>query len=392
MNTKNRKISFIMDGNFNEHEGEIYSPHMHHKAFAGRFSPHFGEVEILGRAFPKKVPVGAPVTAEKIYFKKIPHYRGLIGLARRIPSIIKILNENIKKSDILILRFPGNISSLALLIAKINGKKFSVEVVAEPRDYYSKKASTHPLRWLARAFHANTTRIAAQMGVTVRYVTNGYLQSAYPAKSSYIFGFSDVYLPRIELEHYTNKKTGTAIKIVNVAMMHNQSKGHIQLLHALKMLHEENTDFECTLIGDGALKDALERLSEELGISHRVNFAGLVSPSETLWREISKFDLFILPSFQEGLPRALLEAMAIGLPCIASNVGGIPELLPSHATFQAGSSQEIYNKIRECHQNKDLLKKIKDSSSEIIKKYNEEYFEKRNTEYINTLIAQHENK
>jgi len=94
------------------------------------------------------------------------------------------------------------------------------------------------------------------------------------------------------------------------------------LLDALKKL--EDKDIYLVLCGDGPLKGELERYCRKLGLSGRVRFLGWRSDTADI---LNSFDIFALPSLSEGLPVCLLEAMSIGLPCVASNVGGIPEVI-----------------------------------------------------------------
>ena len=103
-------------------------------------------------------------------------------------------------------------------------------------------------------------------------------------------------------------------------------KGHTVLLDALKSVTRQGLDLECTVVGAGPLRDELVRRTEELGLSDRVAFAGAVGQDDILpyYRDA---DVFVLPSLAEGLPVVLMEAMAVGLPVIASNLTGIPELI-----------------------------------------------------------------
>jgi glycosyltransferase involved in cell wall biosynthesis len=109
------------------------------------------------------------------------------------------------------------------------------------------------------------------------------------------------------------------------------------LLEALALLATRNASARLLLVGDGPERAALAALADRLGIAGRVELAGFVDdPAQAL----ARMDVFALPSLHEGLPVALLEAMAAGVPCVAAAVGGIPEveggaaairLVPSHA-------------------------------------------------------------
>ena len=77
------------------------------------------------------------------------------------------------------------------------------------------------------------------------------------------------------------------------------------------------------------LRQKYEQMAKELGIRDCCQFCGLISEKEALLNELRKCHLFVVPTKAEGLPRAVLEAMAQGLPCISSPVDGVPELLES---------------------------------------------------------------
>jgi colanic acid/amylovoran biosynthesis glycosyltransferase len=79
-------------------------------------------------------------------------------------------------------------------------------------------------------------------------------------------------------------------------------------------------------VGDGPKRVALERIAAELGIAQRVRFLGSIGQDE-IREEYRRADVFCLPSFAEGVPVVLMEAMAMGLPVVASALMGIPELV-----------------------------------------------------------------
>ena len=106
------------------------------------------------------------------------------------------------------------------------------------------------------------------------------------------------------------------------------AKGHRILLEALAPLAAEGLAFSCTLIGDGPERAALEALSRQLGLAGRVQFLGAMAHQPTLL-EVAQADVFVLASFAEGLPVALMEAMALGVPCISTTIAAIPELIES---------------------------------------------------------------
>jgi glycosyltransferase involved in cell wall biosynthesis len=100
-----------------------------------------------------------------------------------------------------------------------------------------------------------------------------------------------------------------------------------------------------TLVGEGCHRPSYEAFATKLGIAKAVTFTGVVPFGDGIQRVLAEADLFVLPSLTEGLPRALLEAMARALPCIASDVGGIPELLPPECLVPPRDSRALADSI-----------------------------------------------
>jgi glycosyltransferase involved in cell wall biosynthesis len=100
-----------------------------------------------------------------------------------------------------------------------------------------------------------------------------------------------------------------------------------RLIEALREIPE----LGLVVVGDGPERPRLERIAQELGVSGRVYFAGQRSKKETL-SLMAACDFFVLNSTHEGLPHAVLEAMALGLPVIATAVGGTPEVVQDGET------------------------------------------------------------
>lgn len=96
------------------------------------------------------------------------------------------------------------------------------------------------------------------------------------------------------------------------------------LIHAIERASRSCSTLHLMLVGDGPERENLEALASDLNVSNRITFAGLQSDVRAY---LSAADIFALPSLSEGISNALLEAMASGLACVASSVGGTAEVL-----------------------------------------------------------------
>ena len=108
-------------------------------------------------------------------------------------------------------------------------------------------------------------------------------------------------------------------------------KGQSLLIEAVGALRDDGLDVRLVLVGDGPQRAGLESLVEASGLRDRVEFRGAVAHTE-IERILRDADIFCLPSFAEGVPIVLMEAMAMELPVVACQVMGIPELISDDVT------------------------------------------------------------
>ena len=136
---------------------------------------------------------------------------------------------------------------------------------------------------------------------------------------------------------------------VNIVMMGRlgERKGTYDLFRAFSSLASENPNLHLILGGDGDVKE-LQSLAKAQSLTERVDLLGWVSGANQI-DVFRSADIYALPSYHEGFPGSILEAMAIGLPIVATPVGGVPELVrPGQNGFliEPGNVLEIANALR----------------------------------------------
>jgi glycosyltransferase involved in cell wall biosynthesis len=128
----------------------------------------------------------------------------------------------------------------------------------------------------------------------------------------------------IDLTRFQVRPSRGPRRVVTTVANLRAEKGHEVLLDAARLVLARHPDVEFRLAGDGPMRPLREQQARDLGIEPRVRFLGHAEDIPAL---LGASDIFVLPSRTEAFPNGLIEAMAAGLPCVASNVGGIPELV-----------------------------------------------------------------
>jgi colanic acid/amylovoran biosynthesis glycosyltransferase len=144
-----------------------------------------------------------------------------------------------------------------------------------------------------------------------------------------------------------HRPRGAGRTIVSVARL-VPLKGHAVLFEAIARLRHEGLPTELILVGDGSERPALMRLAQDLGIGDSVVFAGAVG-QDRIKQHYAAADVVCLASFVEGVPVVLMEAMAMGVPVVATRIAGIPELVVDNGSgvlVDAGSSDDLADGLR----------------------------------------------
>lgn len=179
-----------------------------------------------------------------------------------------------------------------------------------------------------------STRYTVKYSDFVHYVTEHFLQQRYSTNGKAL-GCSDVNLSTIDSailafrnRKIESRKDNDTIRLVTTAHLDVRYKGQEYVIRAiaqLKSLGKNNYCYE--LIGNGK-GGYLRDLCRQLNVEDQVIFLGRKAPNEVM-EILRNADIYIQPSLTEGLPRSVVEAMSVALPCIGFNSGGIPELLDS---------------------------------------------------------------
>jgi glycosyltransferase involved in cell wall biosynthesis len=173
------------------------------------------------------------------------------------------------------------------------------------------------------------------------YVSFCHLQKKFPVKQDvYTDSISSIRLNSCNILDVKRNFSESACKIVHIGSF-IPLKNQKDLIYCLDILLNINVNAELHLVGSGSLIEECKRLTNQLGIIDKVFFYGQVTGFNKIVKILDNCDFFILPSSNEGMPRAMIEAMSRGLICFGSNVGGISELLKKEYTFKPGNINEM---------------------------------------------------
>lgn len=251
-----------------------------------------------------------------------------------------------KKCDFVVGRFPSIIAFRAYDCAKKLGKIFVAELMCDGWDSYWNHSMAGKM---IAPYMTNKMKRCTWNADFAIYVTERYLQKKYPCKNPSI-NASNVVIKDCNQEILINRlKKIEEMDVHNISMMTSarvdqHSKGQEYVVKAIRLLKERGITVTYYLVGEGN-KDYLLRFAKEKGVTDNLVFMGRL-PAEKVFEKLDETDIYIQPSLQEGLPRAVIEALSRACPVLGARTAGIPELMDSECVFERASEKSIVNAVQ----------------------------------------------
>jgi glycosyltransferase involved in cell wall biosynthesis len=378
-------------------DGKIYSTTICNYSFWGRYLQVFDEVIVLARVknSSENEPIGSPASGQGVRFMALPTFRGPWQFLRHYNEMNAFVKNLIDKSNAYILRAPASVATLLWRHLQKNHLPYGMEVIGDPQDSLAQggvKSFFLPvIRRKMRRDLVQQCRYAA----VASYVTKFTLQERYPP-GGWSTHYSSIELTDqaiINEDELSARlaRTNEAVcgkrplRICHIGTMETLYKGQDILLNAVWLCRKKGSNIELTFLGEGQFQPYLSNKAKQLGLNEYVHFLGRLPPGKPVIEQLDAADLFVLPSIAEGLPRSLIEAMARGLPCIASNVGGIPELLAADDLVACRDAKALAEKIEMVLRNQSRLKQMARTNLKVVQEYRADKLNHRRLELYKKL-------
>lgn len=298
------------------------------------------EVILIARVSRDVSDTGEYVEGNRVRVLEVPHYRGPRDFLVKYGLIRAFIRMTLTDPGAIYgARVPDLVGSLVQRRARSIGALFFAQVVGDTEDVLRSGAFGKLGKILAGAARLATARQIRRADGVI-YVTRRTLQEKYPAgEGKLTLSRSNVELDSKNFAQtsrdYEVRPPASPVRLITAGSQEQRYKGHDVLIDAVAILRENGVDTAACIVGGGKYHEELRRYAAERGVADLVEFTGQLAGAASVRERIAESDIFVLPSRTEGLSRVLIEAMASGIVCIGSSVGGTPELLSSSCLFES---------------------------------------------------------
>ena len=378
------RVVFAHDHIFYKYNEHYYSTGGLSKEMLERYTSIFEEVVVVSRQKEIKLLDDklTLASAERVTFIKVPDFKSVKRYhLKRIAS--EVIKHEVINTDYVIAR-NSSIASIAIKYAKKYKKPYLVEVVCCSWDaiwnHSIKGKILAPYTYLK-------SKKEIKDAPYVIYVTNNFLQNRYQTKGKHtncsnvaLTEFDNKVLDR-RLSKIKSMQQSCKVVIGTTAAVNVRYKGQQYIIKALGKLKKQGIiNYEYQLIGGGD-QTFLRSIAEKYNVLDQVKFLGAM-PHNKVFEWLETIDVYTQPSRQEGLPRALIEAMSRAVPSFGAKTAGIPELLEDDFIFSNSGKNideicEILKKFDKTVMCKQAIRNYEES-----KKYDKDVIEYRRKEFL----------
>jgi len=337
-------------------------------AYLTRYLAQYDDIQVLVRTrHVDRVDTSLPrLDGDRVTIVPLPDPQSLWEAVTRLPDFVRTIVRTARDSQACFLKMPDVLGTLVGLILLCLRRAYAVEVVCDSYECirYAKKTMVAS-RLYARIFDGLTGFVVARAGA-VAYISR-YLQERYPhPKPECQFVFCSVEISEADRGQPRLQEAFdvTPFRVVAAGRL-SAEKGHVYLVRAMKSVIERSPlAVTLDILGEGPERPALEAEIKALGLENHVRLNGFVKRGTALNHYLDHAQLYVLPSLTEGMGRGLIEAMARGVPCVATAVGGVPEYLASDCLVKAHDVSVLADKILDLMNEPEILAHWSDANLE----------------------------
>lgn len=327
--------------------------------------------------------VGKKVDLHDVTIREIKKVNSIGSLLKYNRRNKEIIAEEIRKADLIICYVPTYLALYTVSLAKKLHKKVLAVAVSCVWDAYWNHSVKGKM--MAPFSFINMKRIMKMADYSI-YVTSEFLQHRYPPQGKTV-AISDVVLDGVENDLLSKRLskinevgsdfTRKPFNIITCAALNVRYKRQEDVIEAMAKIKDINIHYYLAGGGDNT---RILKIAQKYNLTDRVHFLGMLT-RDKIFQKLDEMDLYVQPSKQEGLPRALVEAMSRALPAIGSTTGGIPELLGKEFIFKKGNVTELKNLIlkmmdseQRINSAKSNFRKAMEFDTELLNKKRDDFF------------------
>lgn len=378
---------------FKTSDGTVYTPVAYGYEFYKRYLTVFDEVCVAGfcdSITDEEAQNMLQVSGERLSVFEVPYPHGEWDYIFKRQTIIRSLQNVMDDCDAALLRVPETLCFLIMEKLIRGNKPWAIEVTSDPLNLYTKKnGCASKYRVVYRVWYTHQLRRACKYANGTSYVTEFGLQAHFPPNLTSADHFTTFYTDaNIKIDHAVQPRTlpkNRPFRLVHVAVsIGGFPKGHKEALIAFKEMLDAGMDVELTFVGGGSLTAENQAFIAENHLKRYVRFTGKLRANQVI-EELDRADVFFFPSYNEGLPRVVVEAMSRALPVIATDISAHHELVEPEFLAPVRESHPLFTIAQKLLTDEVAYNRVSKRNLDKAKEYDIGLISEKRTKFYNKL-------